>query len=227
MSIDPSAVPRFAHGSRVPGWDEAADLTKDPAVVPDPASTPVPEATRLEIEAEMAKYPDVRSAAIPALKVVQREHGWCSPTAVEQATCVMRVTPGYLAAVATFYDMFDTVPVGEHQVYVCTNISCSLLGADAIYEEMLSAAGDDPRFNVRAFECLGACDIAPMASVDGEYVGPLEAADCATIVEDVLAGRPPLEAKQLRKRPKASDHYIGGPDARRQDQDAGPDAPRS
>ena len=200
MGIDPSQVPRFAHGSRVPGWDDAADLTKDPAVVPDPASTPVPDAIRLEIEAEMASYPDVRSAAIPALKVVQREHGWCSPTAIEQAACVMRLTPGYLAAVATFYDMFDTVPVGEHQVYVCTNISCSLLGADALYDEMLSAAGDDPRFNVRAFECLGACDIAPMASVNGEYVGPLTAEDCATIVDDVLAGRPPLEAKQLRYR---------------------------
>ena len=112
MAIDPSKVKRFAHGSRVPGWDESADLTKDPAVVPDPASTPVPEAIRREIEGEMAKYPDVRSAAIPALKVVQREHGWCSPTAIEQAACVMRLTPGYLTAVATFYDMFDTVPVG-------------------------------------------------------------------------------------------------------------------
>ena len=112
MAIDPSKVKRFAHGSRVPGWDEAADLTKDPAVVPDPATTPVPEAIRREIEGEMAKYPDVRSAAIPALKVVQREHGWCSPTAIEQAACVMRLTPGYLIAVATFYDMFDTVPVG-------------------------------------------------------------------------------------------------------------------
>ena len=42
MAIDPSQVPRFAHGSRVPGWDESIDLTKDPAGVPDPASTPVP-----------------------------------------------------------------------------------------------------------------------------------------------------------------------------------------
>jgi len=207
MAIDPGKVKRFAHGSRVPGWDDAVDLAKDPSVVPDPAATPVPEAIRLEIEAEMAKYPDVRSAAIPALKVVQREHGWCSPTAIEQAACVMRLTPGYLAAIATFYDMFDTVPVGAHQVYVCTNISCSLRGADAIYNAMLSAAGDDPRFNVRSFECLGACDIAPMASVDGEYVGPLEEADCRTIVDDVLAGRPPLEAKQLRKRPKAETYW--------------------
>jgi NADH:ubiquinone oxidoreductase subunit E len=119
----------------------------------------------------------------------------------------MRLTPGYLAAVATFYDMFDTVPVGEHQVYVCTNISCSLRGADEIYEEMLSAAGDDPRFNVRAFECLGACDIAPMASVDGEYVGPLEAADCRRLVDDVTNGRPPLEDKQLKRRAIAATHW--------------------
>src|ERR687889_1537040 len=140
MAIDPSKVRRFAHVSRVPGWDEAADLTKDPAVAPDPAATPVPDAIRREIEGEMAKYPDVRSAAIPALKVVQREHGWCSPTAVEQAACVMRVTPAYLTAVATFYDMFDTVPVGRNDVYVCTNISCSLRGADALMERMNDVA---------------------------------------------------------------------------------------
>jgi len=206
MAIDPTQVPRFTHGSRVPGWDEAADLTKDPAVVPDPASTPVPAEVRAEIEAHMALYPDPRSASIPALKVVQNYHGWCSPTAIEQAACVMRLTPAYLTAVATFYDMFETAPAGDHRVYVCTNISCSLRGADAIFEEMQLAA-TDPRIRVRPFECLGACDIAPMASVDGEYVGPLEPGDCATIVEDVLAGRPVLEAKQLRKRPVAETYW--------------------
>jgi NADH-quinone oxidoreductase subunit E len=204
MAIDPSKVRRFAYGSRVPGWDEAADLTKDPAVVPDPATTPVPDHIRAAIEAQMAKYPDIRSAAIPALHIVQREHGWCSPTAIEQAACVMRLTPAYLTAVATFYDMFSTTPKGRHDVYVCTNISCSLRGADAIYDAMLSAAGDDPDFHVTKFECLGACDIAPMASVDGEYVGPLEAADCRKIVEDLKAGREVLPDKQLKKRPVAA-----------------------
>jgi len=204
MAIDPSRVRRFAHGSRVPGWDEAADLTKDPAVIPDLASTQVPEHLAAEIRDYMSRYPDVRSAAIPALHAVQREHGWCSPTAIEQAAAVMRLTPAYLASVATFYDMFDTEPKGRHDVYVCTNISCSLLGADRLYEAMLSAAGDDARFNVRSFECLGACDIAPMASVDGEYVGPLEEADCARIVADVTAGRPVLPDKQLRYRKVAA-----------------------
>jgi NADH-quinone oxidoreductase subunit E len=205
MAIDPSQVRRYAHGSRVPGWDEAADLAKDPAVVPDPATTPVPAHVRTAIEAAMAKYPDVRSAAIPSLKVVQAEHGWCSPTAIEQAACVMRVTPAYLTAIATFYDMFELAPKPEHDVYVCTNISCSLLGADEIYAEMQRVAGQT--CNVRGFECLGACEIAPMASVDGEYVGPLTKDDCRQIVEDVQAGREVLPDKQLRKRKVASEHY--------------------
>jgi NADH:ubiquinone oxidoreductase subunit E len=205
MAIDPTRVPRFGHGSRVPGWDDAADLTKDPAGVPDPASTPVPESLRARIEAHMAKYPDIRSAAIPALRIVQDEHGWCSPAAIEQAACVMRLTPAYLTAVATFYDLFEMAPAPAHDVYVCTNISCSLLGADDIYATMKAVAGD--AVNVRAFECLGACEIAPMASVDGEYVGPLTREDCSRIVEDLQAGRDVLPDKQLKKRKVASEHY--------------------
>ena len=191
-------VPRFAHGSRVPGWDEAVDLTKDPAVIPDPATTPVPEELRAEIVRSMAKYPDRRSATIPALHAAQRLHGWCSPEAVEQVAAVMQVTPAYLISVATFYDMFKTEPQPPHDVFVCTNISCSLRGADAFYEAMVQAA--EGRVSVRGFECLGACDIAPMASVDGEYVGPLEPGDAPRIVEDLLAGRPVLPDKQLRYR---------------------------
>jgi NADH:ubiquinone oxidoreductase subunit E len=185
------------------GWDAAADLEKDPATVPDPATTPVPAELRARIEAAMALYPDPRSAAIPALHAAQELHGWCSPEAIEQAACVMRVTPAYLDSVASFYDMLETTPVGRHSVYVCTNISCSLCGADELYAAMRDAAGDDPEINVRAFECLGACDIAPMASVDGVYVGPLSTADVPQLLEDVRAGREVLPAKQLARRPVA------------------------
>jgi NADH-quinone oxidoreductase subunit E len=195
-----SPVPRFGHGSRVPGWDEAVDLTKDPALVPDPATTPVPDALREEIMRAMAKYPDRRSAAIPALHSAQRVHGWCSPEAIEQVAAVMQLTPAYLTSVATFYDMFSLHPKPRHDVFVCTNITCSLRGADELYEAMIAAAAEDPDVGVRSFECLGACDIAPMASVDGEYVGPLDTEDAGRIVEDLRAGRPVLEHKQLRYR---------------------------
>jgi NADH:ubiquinone oxidoreductase subunit E len=206
-------VRRFAHGSRVPGWDEPADLEKDPAEIPDPASTPVPDQLRAEIEAHMAKYPDRRSAALPALAAAQRVHGWCSPEALAQVACVMRVTPAYLDSVASFYDMLETSPVPRHSVYVCTNISCSLCGADELYEALRAAAapgaGEQADVNVRAFECLGACDIAPMASVDGVYVGPLSSADVPQLLADVRAGRPVLPEKQLARQLVADPHANG------------------
>ena len=207
MAIDPSRVKRYAHGSRVPGWDASVDLTKDPAVVPDPATTPVPAHVRTAIEALMAKYPDIRSAVIPAMKIVQREHDWLSPTAMEQAACVLRLTPAYLVSVASFYDMFELAPKGRTDVYVCTNISCSLLGADELYAHVKDVLGGDPDFNVRAFECLGACEIAPMASVDGTYVGPLTKDDVERLRDDVKEGREVLPDKQLARRKAASKHW--------------------
>jgi NADH-quinone oxidoreductase subunit E len=184
-----------APGSR--GWDVAAALDSGPARIPDPATTPVPQELRREIESHMALYPDPVSASLPALEAAQRLHGWCSPEAIEQVACVMGVTPASLDAVATFYDMLATEPVGAHAIYVCTNISCSLCGADALYAALRDAAGEDAALNVRAFECLGACDIAPMASVDGVYVGPLEIGDVPRLLDDVRAGRPVLAEKQL------------------------------
>jgi NADH-quinone oxidoreductase subunit E len=196
-------VTRFDHGSRVPGWDDAADLSKDPVEVPDPATTPVPTDLRAEIEDHMRRYPDRRSAAIPALWAAQRLHGWCSPTAIEQVACVMRLTPAYLTAVAGFYDQLETKPVGRRHVYVCTNISCSLCGGDELLAALRERLGDDRDVNVRGFECLGACDIAPMASVDGVYVGPVADDEIDELARQIAAGEPPLPDKQLVKRPSA------------------------
>lgn len=195
-----TTVPRLPGGARASGWDRPADLDKDPATIPDPVSTPVPEELRRQIEEAMARYPEKHSAAIPALHAAQELHGWCSPEAIEQVAAVMGVTPAYLDSVATFYDMLENEPVGRHSVYVCTNISCSLRGADGLLAVVQEEAGADPDFNVRAFECLGACDIAPMASVDGVYVGPLQEGDVAQMLSDAKAGRPVLPEKQLSRK---------------------------
>ena len=81
------------------------------------------------------------------------------------------------------------------------------MGADAMYARIKDELEGDPDFNVRAFECLGACEIAPMASVDGVYIGPLTEDDCARIREDVKAGRRCSPDKQLAKRKAASKHW--------------------
>ncbi|MDO9356293.1 MAG: NAD(P)H-dependent oxidoreductase subunit E [Solirubrobacteraceae bacterium] len=184
------SIPRRPDGSRVPGWDTPADLTKDPATVPDPATTIVPDHLRIEIEGYLARYPDPRSAIIPALWAAQRLHHWCSPEAVRQVGAVLQRTPAELMAVATFYDQFETEPVGKSTIYVCTNISCSLRGADALLHEFeRESTGRESEFHVRGFECLGACDIAPMVSIDGLFIGPIDLDEVAGILEAVAGGR--------------------------------------
>jgi len=204
------AISRTRDGSRTPGWDEPADLEKDPAEVPDPALVDVPAELRAEIEASMALYPDRHSAALPALAAAQRHHGWCSPRAILEAACVMRVTPGYLTSVATFYDMFELEPAGEHLVYVCTNISCSLRGADELLAEIEAEVGGQRDITVRHFECLGACDIAPMVSVDHIYYGPLGKGDAKRLVKDLREGSEVLADLALALRPTAASEIPEG-----------------
>jgi len=179
------------------GWDQANDLDKDPGLIPDTADVEVPTELRAAIAAAMARYPDKRSAALPALASAQKVHGWCSPLALRQTAAVMQVTPAYLSSVATFYDMLRTEPIGDRYLYVCTSVACHLTGAKAVYDAIAEEARDQGLENVdlREFECLGACDMAPMASVDGRFVGPLEEGDAHELVaavkekRDVLPGR--------------------------------------
>jgi NADH-quinone oxidoreductase subunit E len=181
------------------GWDVAADLDKPPATIPEASEIEVPAALRERIEALMARYPDRRSATLPALDAAQRVHGWCSPEAIAQVAAVMRVTPAYLSSVATFYDMLRTEPVGSRFVYVCTSVACCLRDAktvhDAIADEAERQGLED--CDIREFECLGACDMAPMASVDGRYVGPLETSDAAELVAAIKENREVLPGRGL------------------------------
>ena len=182
-----------------PGWDDAVDLEAPPATIPDPADVDVPDALRREIERLMALYPDRHSATLPALGAAQRVHGWCSPEAIDQVAAVMQVTPAYLSSVATFYDMLRTQPVGTRYVYVCTSVACHLRNAKSVYEaiaEQASAQGLED-VELREFECLGACEMAPMASIDGRYVGPLSEDDAPELVGALKEGREPLPGRGL------------------------------
>ena len=181
------------------GWDEAVDLEAPPATVPDPAEVHVPDALRIEIERFMSLYPDRHSATLPALGAAQRVHGWCSPEALRQVAAVMQVTPAYLSSVATFYDMLRTEPTGSRYVYVCTSVACHLRNAKAVYDAIAEEARDQglEGVEVREFECLGACDMAPMASVDGRYVGPLTEDDAYELVAAVREGRDVLPGRGL------------------------------
>jgi NADH-quinone oxidoreductase subunit E len=174
---------------------EGAKVGADPAEIPEAADVRVPEELRTTIEHHMSNYPDPRSAVLPALSAAQRHHGWLSPEAILQVATVMRVSPAYLESIASFYDMLELEPVGRRTIYMCTNISCQLRGAGDVLEALSRATGSpvngssaDGEFHLRSFECLGACDIAPMASIEGHYRGPLTPEDAATIADHLRAG---------------------------------------
>ncbi len=178
---------------------------RTPQGVPELHEVECPPELREQIETLMGRYPDRHSVSIPALWAVQRLYGWCTPEGIRQAAAVMRVTPAYLESVASFYDLLHTEPVGSHKVAVCTNISCWMRGGDELLDAFRTAAeGTDDVF-VTGFECLGACDIAPMASIDERYFGPLEAAEATTAIEQLLAGGEVLPEKALERRSLAGD----------------------
>src|SRR5262249_4410302 len=118
-----------------------------------------------KIQQERERFPEgARSATIPALRLAQEEYGWLSPDGIREVADALDLTPAYCHAVASFYDMFQLEPVGEHMVEVCTNLSCALVGAqqvvDAFESELRLHAGettDDGKITFRTFECLGGC----------------------------------------------------------------------
>ncbi len=191
---------------------------EDAERVPELHEVDVPAELKAQIEDAMGRYPQLRSASIPALWAVQRHYGWCTPDGIRQAAAVMGLTPGYLQSVASFYDLFRLEPTAKHRVLVCHNISCWMRGADDLLVALCEATGcnhheaehdgansPDGEFFIKGFECLGACDIAPMVSVDEHYYGPLETGDATTLVEQLRSGAEPLPGKDLRKRPMAGD----------------------
>ncbi len=147
---------------------------------------------RAEIKQVKGKYPDPRSALLPALHVAQRERGWLSPEVMRDVAEVMDLPPTEVASVASFYTMFNRQPVGENLIQVCTNISCSLLGAEHIVECLKSKLGidvgettPDNKFTLVTVECLGSCGTAPMMQINDTYYENLTEEKIDRILEEL------------------------------------------
>lgn len=135
------------------------------------------EQSKREIRKIRDEYPDPQSALLPALYLAQQEYGgWLPEQAFDEVAEVMGLPPTQVASVATFYTMLNKKPVGRHLIQVCTNISCSLLGAEHllsyISRKLGVAVGEttgDGKFTLLEVECLGSCGTAPMMQVDDTY----------------------------------------------------------
>jgi NADH-quinone oxidoreductase subunit E len=132
---------------------------------------------RAEIDRNIAKYPadQKQSAVMAALAVAQDEYGWLPPEAIEEVAAILNMPPIWVQEVATFYNMYDTKPVGKFKLTVCTNLPCELSGGRRAAEYLKQKLGIDfnettacGTFTLKEGECMGACGDAPVALVNNK-----------------------------------------------------------
>jgi NADH-quinone oxidoreductase subunit E len=122
------------------------------------------------------RYPEKRSALIPMLHEVQAEVGYLSPEAIEWVAGYLGLSPADVMSVASFYDMLHLEPVGKHLIYVCQNLTCSLLGAERLIHHLENKLGirmgettPDGLISLKRMECLASCGTAPAIQIDGIF----------------------------------------------------------
>jgi NADH-quinone oxidoreductase subunit E len=128
---------------------------------------------RREIEAEMTRYPTRQAVCVDAMKIVQQHRGWISDESLRDIAALLHMTVDELDGVATFYNLIFRRPVGRHIILVCNSVTCWMLGADRVREQISAASGagvgatsTDGRFTLLPIVCLGACDHAPAMMID-------------------------------------------------------------
>jgi NADH-quinone oxidoreductase E subunit len=125
-----------------------------------------------QINGLRARFPEPRSALIPALYVAEREVGWLSPEAMRAVAQLLGLPPSVVKGTASFYSLYRHARMGRHIIQLCTNVSCMILGAESLQAHLESRYGlregeatADGRFSLLIMECIGACDGAPAMQI--------------------------------------------------------------
>ena len=132
---------------------------------------------RAQLDAIISKYPPdrKRSAVLAALYLVQEQQGYLTGSGMRHVAPLLDLTPAEVEDVATYYVMFHRQPVGKYVLQVCRTLSCALNGAERVTEALSEKLGigvgetdASGMFTLLEFECLGACDRAPVVMVNNE-----------------------------------------------------------
>ena len=151
---------------------------------------------RATLDGIFARYPpdQRKSAILAALYLAQAQQGYLTRNAMRHVAEVIGCTPAEVEDVVSFYTMFYTRPVGRHVLQVCRTLSCALLGAERVTEELSQVLGIKPgetdaagEFTLLEVECLGACDRAPVIGVNDHWHECQRPEDVRTLVSDLRA----------------------------------------
>ena len=189
-----------------------------------PASFAFDAESLAEIDRHVAKYPPGRqaSAVIPALYVAQdqmkRQTGsaWIPLKAMDAIAHRLGMAPIRVYEVATFYFMFNTVPIGKYHLQLCTTTPCWLRGSDEVVAACREATGikewketsADGLFTMTEVECLGACVNAPVLQVDDDFYEDMDAEKTKALIAALREGKPPPPGSMIGRQTSAPE---GGP----------------
>ena len=122
------------------------------------------------------RYPTLKALVLPALWMIQEQDGYISMESMRYVSELIGVPYGHVFGVVSFYTMFHQRLVGKHHIQICTNISCSLLGAERLCDHLkkklnveVGEVTSDKTFSLEEVECLGSCGTAPMMMIDEEF----------------------------------------------------------
>jgi NADH-quinone oxidoreductase subunit E len=147
-----------------------------------------------KFDAIVTHYPDDqrKSAILSALYLAQEQQGYLTAAAMQHVAEQIRCTAAEVEDVVSYYTMFYTRPVGKYVLNVCRTLSCALLGAERVTEELSAKLGVKPgetdasgMFTLMEVECLGACDRAPVVMVNDHWHEQLQPEQCGQFIDDI------------------------------------------
>jgi NADH-quinone oxidoreductase subunit E len=170
----------------------------------------------VEVRRWIDKYPKGReqSAVIPLLMIAQDQDGWVTKAAIEHVADMLHMPYIRALEVATFYTMFNLVPVGRFHVQVCGTTPCMLRGSDDVFKACelrglrKGHTTDDGLFTLTEVECLGACANAPMVQINDDNYEDLSEESMGAILDALARGETPKPGPQVERRTSCPE---GGP----------------
>ncbi len=133
------------------------------------------EKTKEKFKAILTKYPEKGAALLPTMWLAQKEFSAITPEVEDYIARLLGLPIVRVREVLTFYTMYAAKPLGKYHLQLCTNISCTLLGAEDILEHLKKKLGidvgettPDRKFTLSTAECLGYCGTAPVIQVNDD-----------------------------------------------------------
>ncbi|MCL5774086.1 MAG: NADH-quinone oxidoreductase subunit NuoE [Firmicutes bacterium] len=129
-----------------------------------------------DIRKKAKEFPGHRSVSLPALYIAQSGKGYIDRKDIEEIAGILSISYAELYGIASFYNLIHRKPIGKFHIQVCTNISCSLLGAEHLLTRLEKKLGireggatADGIFSLESVECLGSCDKAPVMMINEKF----------------------------------------------------------